>query len=608
MVSKVKYMSCLMGILWAICKAQNSINEDHEIVLSGEYNFVLKWRVDGDYIFLEISADTNGYLAIGFSENGGMPGADIVAGWVKSGDVFLSDRHATAYSKPDADKSDDYELLYGYEEGGKTTIGFKRKLETCDTDDYVISTDTSRIIWALNDKDPEDMDDLVYHGSSRGVRSVVLINGGVQKLINIPPDAGYFDVIMPNVTVPHDQDTTYMCSTHRLPKFDTKVHIIRFEPLVQKGHEYLVHHLLLFGCYDALSTANANWTGVCRHPNMPPELYNCGRIMCGWAIGGNSFEFPEDVGVSLGGTDDPTYFFIEMHYDNPTLSTGYHDNSGLRIYYTPTIRKYEADTLRTGHRVTPYMLIPPKEKEFTVQGFCPADCTKNGLSEDIHIIAVLLHAHLAARKMSIQQYRNGKLIDDLARDDNYDFNLQEIRLLPKQKTIKPGDDLVVTCTYGTMDRDNITVGGLRTKDEMCLVFLYYYPRQPNIVTCVSYESVDDYFTTFGITIDGALNPYNMTAFRYFYHYISTSQTQKEINERLFKVYNGDRYGQCLDYNSNQIEGVKSEIDFSEWYNKGQRAAKKDVCGVNSINGSDQMRAGNLSFTMMLAMFFTMLFL
>lgn len=43
--------------------------------------------------------------------------------------------------------------------------------------------------------------------------------------------------------------------------------------------------------------------------------------------------------------------------------------------------------------------------------------------------------------------------------------------------IKPGDELIVNCLYRTTDRDNFTVGGLSTRDEMCENYLYYYPKQ-----------------------------------------------------------------------------------------------------------------------------------
>ncbi|XP_029597387.1 DBH-like monooxygenase protein 2 homolog isoform X2 [Salmo trutta] len=41
------------------------------------------------------------------------------------------------------------------------------------------------------------------------------------------------------------------------------------------------------------------------------------------------------------------------------------------------------------------------------------------------------------------------------------------------KTIKPGDEIVVECTYKTATREGITQLGLATTDEMCLAFIIY---------------------------------------------------------------------------------------------------------------------------------------
>ncbi|GCB76722.1 hypothetical protein scyTo_0019186, partial [Scyliorhinus torazame] len=39
-----------------------------------------------------------------------------------------------------------------------------------------------------------------------------------------------------------------------------------------------------------------------------------------------------------------------------------------------------------------------------------------------------------------------------------------------------GDVLITECTYNTENRSTITWGGLGTTDEMCLAFMWYYPR------------------------------------------------------------------------------------------------------------------------------------
>jgi hypothetical protein len=60
----------------------------HIVKLDPENGFIAKWfntpaKPDGSHwIEMEISANTRGYVGLGFSPKGGMAGADIVIGWV----------------------------------------------------------------------------------------------------------------------------------------------------------------------------------------------------------------------------------------------------------------------------------------------------------------------------------------------------------------------------------------------------------------------------------------------------------------------------------------------------------------------------------------------
>jgi len=87
---------------------------------------------------------------------------------------------------------------------------------------------------------------------------------------------------------------------------------------------------------------------------------------------------------------------------------------------------------------------------------------------------------LLGRATWTKHYRDGVELPEIARDDNYDFNFQDIQVLRKEVHIKPGDDLVHYCKYQTMDRDKVVWGGDSTSQEMCVDFLFYYPRMVNI--------------------------------------------------------------------------------------------------------------------------------
>ena len=54
----------------------------------------------------------------------------------------LQDRHADGRVMPNIDSQQDYELISLKEDNGKTTMKFKRKLDTCDPQDNKIEVGT----------------------------------------------------------------------------------------------------------------------------------------------------------------------------------------------------------------------------------------------------------------------------------------------------------------------------------------------------------------------------------------------------------------------------------------------------------------------------------
>ena len=75
---------------------------------------------------MAVEVDTLGWVGLGFSPNGGMVDSDIMMAWVIDGEVTITDRYAVSMSLPVLDEQQDFELVAGYEEGGKTVIQFCR--------------------------------------------------------------------------------------------------------------------------------------------------------------------------------------------------------------------------------------------------------------------------------------------------------------------------------------------------------------------------------------------------------------------------------------------------------------------------------------------------
>ncbi|CAF2918621.1 unnamed protein product [Rotaria sp. Silwood2] len=105
-----------------------------------------------------------------------------------------------------------------------------------------------------------------------------------------------------------------------------------------------------------------------------------------------------------------------------------HDNSGVRFYLGKELRQYELGYLILGADVSHSAIaIPPETDRFILDSYCPAEATQ-------------------------------------------------------------GDEFATRCVYSTTNKTDITLGGERTKDEMCLHYFLYYPRMKNYHGCLSLNS------------------------------------------------------------------------------------------------------------------------
>ena len=115
----------------------------------------------------------------------------------------------------------------------------------------------------------------------------------------------------------------------------------------------------------------------------------------------------------------------------------------------------------------------------------------------MNAVSVVLHSHLAGRKMSLKHIRQGKELPNIVRENHFDFDYQQSHTLDGEVRIMPGDELVTECVYGTEDRTTPTLGGYAATQEMCLAFIVYYPRT-ELAGCYSITPAKDLFRTLGV--------------------------------------------------------------------------------------------------------------
>ncbi|XP_023339731.1 DBH-like monooxygenase protein 1 [Eurytemora carolleeae] len=377
---------------------------------------------------------------------------------------------------------------------------FRRKLETCDLDDDIrITNDTFRVIWAYGGRDPGEEEEVSWRDVDRaGGRLLHLYQGEVQEARE--PSMKKWVVTSNKYSI----ETLYWCTMVKLPSLAQRHHMVGYRPRIQPGNERFVHHMMLYECHDSspdqvFSKHVDSMLGYeCYTPNMPDDFLKCRGIVAAWGLGGEPFYFPEEAGYPLGEEHGgATYYMFEVHYENPGLHSNIADNSGLEIHLTPHLRTQDSSMITIGHDVSTLHLVPPNQPSFTTVAHCPAQCTSALPENGIRVFAGLPHTHLLGIKVKLRHIRNGAELPIPFQDNYYDFNYQTMRRI--EFNLLPGDHLITECVYDSRGRDGYTRGGMRADDEMCMMFLHYYPAV-NIAQCVSKLPLKNLLLAMGVSL------------------------------------------------------------------------------------------------------------
>ncbi|XP_014250928.1 dopamine beta-hydroxylase [Cimex lectularius] len=463
----------------------------YNVPLDAKARHNLFWSLDYDKQLVKFEAhvrlEDDQWFAVGFSDRGTHENGDYCIIYpdkfqrLRIADISTDDKCLVT-----VDEQQDCKNFASKRYGYMTKITFTRAFDTCNKNDYKIEEGTTHIVWAIGVtfQNKRKLCDQIQEGM---VRTQLLKNTMDNPVL--PPMTWSYAATAPTVRVP-GVETTYWCYLVKLPQqLDQKHHIIKFEPIITRGNEGLVHHMELFHCEsEDVNAILSQYSGPCE--KKPKELEVCKKVLAAWAMGATPFYYPEEAGLLVGGRDYSKYAMLEVHYNNPSLKADWVDNSGLRIFLTRNLRKYNAGVIELGLEYIDKMAIPPQQDEFTLSGYCIAECTAVALPQvGIMIFASQLHTHLTGVKVETSHIRNGVELPKINYDYHYSTHFQEIRLLKQQHHILPGDALVTTCTYNTVDRSNITLGGFSITDEMCVNYIYYYPKI-NLEVCKS--SISDF--------------------------------------------------------------------------------------------------------------------
>lgn len=453
----------------------------------------IHWQIDQDAskIRLAVAARATGWVGFGIAEAGGMPGSDIV--YYTAATHTITDAYADAYLAPKVDVTQDWTLVHSQTEGGYIIFEAERDIDTDDPQDRPIIFDgrvernPHRVIAAWGDSET-----IGYHGDS-SARSTIrfyptrhgsadggLTSAGSEAQMFASAMAieaeGYIDLIANDFIIPA-VETEYadLCFSYQelvdqgMPT-DKPLHVIGFEPII--GSKKHLHHITMYGLSD---------------PNLRAPEGSCAErgfmgmsMVWGWAPGSHPHELPEEAGLPLG-KDGNAFFWLNLHYDNRWLDEGVSDSSGVRLYYTSVRRENDMGVLQLGD---PVVLLDGTQvgDGFSRHDFtCPESCLEGSFAADeVTVFSEHLHMHETGTKMVNKHVRNGEVIRE-ARVDYFDFPQQgSYEVIQDRFTVKKGDSFHTECFFDTAEAEegDAVKYGYGSKDEMCIAFLWYWPKQP----------------------------------------------------------------------------------------------------------------------------------
>ncbi|KAI0561462.1 Copper type 2 ascorbate-dependent monooxygenase [Gracilaria domingensis] len=313
----------------------------------------------------EIVSNSSNWIGFGISEptSGSMLGADVVTAEFSSGQTIeceLTDRYVPFYAFPliksiadapsafplpdDCQNDDSWTLISCMRstEDGQLILEVSRSLDAHDAQDREIPPGPNSVIYAYGSA-------FAYHGSRRSSTRVILYeedgtpDAGMDEK-PLPEDVdGSIDVTATGWTVPSDKVTTYACTSKviRLSPGEQRM-IVAAEPILNATDDAMVHHLTFWLCrseeYAELTRSTVECsTGGSEIPGPQGSNFaQCATFIYAYVKGMKRLVLPEEAGILM---DDENYILIlETHYDNPDLRPNTFDSSGVRVYYTNTMR------------------------------------------------------------------------------------------------------------------------------------------------------------------------------------------------------------------------------------------------------------------------------
>jgi hypothetical protein len=221
-------------------------------------------------------------------------------------------------------------------------------------------------------------------------------------------------------------------------------------------NEAVLHHWLMFASHEARADGDVA-KGV-----LGTTLGTDSELIAGWAVGGCTTTYPDDVGVKL-----PTngIIMVQWHHYNSTGSLA-QDASAAQICTVPAgSRPNLAGLTFLG---TEQMNIPAGQT-----GESTGTCI-NDSGAPVTIIGFTPHMHEIGIHMKSVVTRAAGGAPETVFDKPFQFDYQTNYMVDPVVVLQPNDRIASTCTWMN-DTNGVVRFGQSTKAEMCYQFTVSYP-------------------------------------------------------------------------------------------------------------------------------------
>ena len=217
----------------------------------------------------------------------------------------------------------------------------------------------------------------------------------------------------------------------------------------------VLHHWLAFGQGIGMAPGTVE-PGV-----LGTTLFTDAELIAGWAVGGCTTTYPDDVGVRLPSSG---VIMVQWHHYNSTGRTA-QDGSAVQICTVPAgSRPHTAGITFLG---TEIISVPPGG-----MGQSSGTC-RNDSREPITIIGFTPHMHEIGIHMK-SEVRRAAGGTDVVFDMPFQFDYQTNYVMNPPVVLQPGDSITSTCTFQNASLGSVGFGQ-STKSEMCYQFALSYP-------------------------------------------------------------------------------------------------------------------------------------